>query len=196
MRLGFTLVLPCLAARPAGPGKAIPPGLPAARLQCAQWAKGSASPPSPGTPQLSLSSPCLHSAGGRGPERLRCCCWVPAARGSACLLPQRGVILPTARPRGAGTFACLPCMRPRPGWSLLGISRVSSSYHHCPRLAAHRPGWRLWERTPPPSHGCPGRGNTTQLSSLHHALRTSILWLLSVFQVENFPQLANIPPLK
>lgn len=109
------------------------------------------------TLQLSLSSPCPRSAGVRGPERLRRCRWVPAARGSACPLPQRGVILPAARPRGAGMFSCL-CVYPGPGWSFPGISRVSSSYCRWPGLTAHPPGWRVWERTPPQSHGCPERG--------------------------------------
>lgn len=79
--------------------EAIPPGLPAVgQGLCFSRAK---------TPRLSLSSLCLRSAGGRGPERLPYRRWVPAARGSACPLPQRGVILPTARLRGDGTFASL-----------------------------------------------------------------------------------------
>lgn len=97
VRLGFTPVLPCCQASKIGQKPPLQAG-----LQRPWWAKGSAflppfllPPPRPCSSHSALSSPCLHSAGVKGPGRPGCHCWVPAARGSVCPLPQRGAILPT-----------------------------------------------------------------------------------------------------
>lgn len=81
-------ILTCLAARPAALGRGRPSRLPAARSWCPRRCE---------TLQLSLSSPCPRFAGERGPERLHCHRWVPVARGSVRLPPQRGVILLATR---------------------------------------------------------------------------------------------------
>lgn len=155
VRLGFTLVLPCLAARPAGPGRSRPSRLACSRIAVPTAGQGLCFPaPRP------HSSRSAHSLQGEGD--LRGC---GVAAGSLreeevpALVPGAASSFP---PRGAGTLAA--CVRPGPGWSLPGISRVSSSYRRCPGLAAHRPGWRVWEHTPPPSHGCPEQGNAARLT--------------------------------
>ena len=183
MRLSFTPLLPCRQASRTRQRLSLQACL---QLDCG--AHGGVRPCS------SRSAPCARALQGEGD--LRGCI---VATGS---LRQEEVpaLFPSAAssflPRGRGEPGRSPaCMHPGPGWSFPGVSRVSSSYQHCPGLTAHQPSWRVWERIVPQSHGCPERGNAARLGSLRRALRRSVLWLRLVSQVGN-NQLGNVPPPK
>lgn len=129
--LGFTLVLSCLAARPAGPGSSCPSVLACTGIAVPTVGQGLCFFPL--KPHSSRLSPHACALQGRGDLRGH-------VVGSGSLRQEEVPSSPAWRHpshhREPGRSPA--CVCPGPGWLLPGISRVSSLFRCSPGLTARQ----------------------------------------------------------